>query len=117
MPVIYASTPDEQLESLTVLMLTRKLNTADGVHVVSQLRRWHKLTVDLERLQTRKYYLTVTLALVCFVFGVFAMGSWSKIVLLILPAAIMMAIFGLIIATSILESRLRNTLAEMMEVM
>jgi len=114
-PAIIAKTPDEQLEALTVVMQSRKLSTVSSVRMLPLLREWHRVTDVLTLLQSWKYNLTIALSLICFVAGGLAAAHCDAMLLLIVPALLLTAIFALIIVVNFYESRLRKTLADMSE--
>jgi aryl carrier-like protein len=114
LPVLRASTADEQLHAFTGLMQTNKLG-ADGVRLLPLLRNWRRHHGRLEQIQSWKYGLTVALSLTFFVCGGLVMAGCPDWIAALCPALVLMSLFVLIIVANVFERRLHSTLTQMME--
>jgi hypothetical protein len=111
---IRAQSADEQLQAFTTIMLANKLS-APAVKLLPILRRWDAENTALESLQTWKYWLAVTLALVFFTAGALSVTRISPAAIVVGPATVLLAVFALIIWTNTLERKLHATLNELLD--
>jgi hypothetical protein len=117
--LLQAKNDDERLHAFTNLMASGKLTTAPQVEILPLFERWRFLGDKLRRLQSWKYWLTVSLTLVFLATGTTVAYTHAKGVSLSLIMAVPAILVGLILVTIIsagrVEQRLNALLMQMSE--
>lgn len=121
--VIKAATPLEKLASLTAVMRSEKLKSADNVVLLDIFKQWHEDWTHLQHVSNHKYNLTVTLTITFLFSGLLSLGTRAdrfiavcghhireELVLLLLPVILMSTLMGIIIYSSNKERALKELL-------
>lgn len=127
--VIKTTNPDKQLDALTNVMTSGKLNSEEQVAVLSTFKKWQKKRLALERLTSRKYSLTVALTLTLFGAGIASLFTTSsqivnlhlfsmrvELLILVFPLSLILILMGMIVHSDRRERALRellNSIADM----
>jgi hypothetical protein len=124
--VIKAATPLGQLASLTAVMRSEKLKSADSVILLAIFKKWHEDWTHLQHISNYKYNLTVLLTITFVTSGLLSLGARpnrffsvcghlirAELVLLLLPVVLMSTLMGIIIYSSNKERALKDLLMKM----
>jgi hypothetical protein len=119
-PFFHAKNVDDQLAPLSSVMASGKLSDAAQVELLPLFRQWRDLSGGFRSLQSRKYWLTILVTLVCFLTGTFhALFPAQITVLAALVCVLALQVLGLllmIVLAGRVERRLNALLMQIAEV-
>jgi hypothetical protein len=117
--VLHAETDDDRLIAFTNLYASGKLTSAHQVQILPLFKRWRELGSHLQGLQSKKYWLTITLTVVFFGSGIGAavasLGALTLLTLLFPPAVLIAMLLYIVIAAGRVEQKLNEVLKQIAE--